>query len=312
MGKIAFLFAGQGAQKSGMGCDLYEKTAAVKAVFDMGERKRPGTLAQCFHGEQQELNQTENTQPCLFLMDLACARALESYGIKADMAAGFSLGEIAALAYTGVLSDKEAFDLVMRRGEKMAECANKYPGAMVAVLRMAEEPLQKLCKEHGVYAVNYNCPGQIVVAGLQDAIGQFAEAVKQAGGRTIPLAVSGAFHTPYMQAASEALELCLKNMQVHTTNISLISNTTAEPYPSAPQEICHTIATQASNSVQWEKTLLYMYEHGVDTFIEVGAGMTLSGLVKKTLGTFEDVKILNVADVESLQNVINAVNGGTV
>ncbi len=302
MGKIAFLMTGQGAQKTGMGKDLYEKEPAAKKVFDMGETLRSNTLKQCFYAEQDELTLTENTQPCLFLMDLACAKALKAHGIHADLIAGFSLGEIAALAYSGILSDEDAFQLVTLRGKTMAECSKEHPGAMAAVLRLSAEQVEKICSHYkDVYAVNYNCPGQTVVAGKKEELALFSDEVKVAGGRALPIAVSGAFHTPYMKTATEVMLTSLQKMHVNAPVIPLISNTTARPYSDNPEEISRLVAEQASHSVRFEESLRYMQSCGVDTFIEVGAGTTLSGLVRKTL---TDVRVMNVTDYDSLQLVI--------
>lgn len=304
MGKIAVLFAGQGAQYPGMGRDLYEKSPAAKKIYDMGEANRPGTLATCFEGSKEELTLTENTQPCLFLTDLACAYALTEAGVKVDGVAGFSLGEIAALAFAGVLTDEDAFKLVTLRGEKMAECSAKHPGGMAAVVKLSDEKVEELAADFSeVWPVNYNCPGQVSCAGAKEQIAPFCDAVKAAGGRGIPLAVSGAFHTPYMKDATDALSEALANLPVETDHLPLWSNLLGDLYPETADQIRKTIAEQASNSVRWAEILRKMYADGYDTFIEVGAGKTLSGLVAKTLS---DVKIANVADVASLEATLSA------
>ncbi len=302
MGKIAFLFAGQGAQSVGMGKDLYDNNAAAKAVFDMGEAIRPGSESMCFEGPGEALTQTENTQPCLFLTDLACARALEAAGVKADVAAGFSLGELPALAFAGVLSDDDAFRLVTLRGQKMSECASKHPGSMVAALKLDNAKVEEVCAGFkNVYPVNYNCPGQLSCAGAVEELDAFVDAVKAAGGRAVKLAVSGAFHTPFMAETTQALAAKLETMQVNAPELTLYSNLTGEVYPSQKEQIIETISKQASNSVRWEKTIRDMAANGVDTFIEVGAGTTLSGLVKRTL---TDVRVFNVCDMATLEETV--------
>lgn len=304
MGKVIFMFAGQGAQYPGMGKDLYESSPAAKAVFDMGEAIRPGTLKTCFEGTKEELTLTENTQPCLFLTDLACAAALEEAGVKADGAAGFSLGEIAALAFSGVLSYEDAFRLVVKRGETMSVCASENPGAMAAIVKLTDEKVEELCAGFDkVWPVNYNCPGQVSCAGTPESIDVLCEAAKAAGGRGIKLAVSGAFHTPFMANATEALREALSGMTVSAPKIPLWSNLTGERYPDDTSVIAENVAKQASNSVRWAKSLVDMQANGFDTYVEVGAGKTLSGLVAKTL---KDVTIANVADGGTLAAALSA------
>jgi len=308
MGKTAFLFAGQGAQYVGMGKDLYESSPVAKAVFDMGEAIRGGTIATCFSGSQEELVKTVNTQPCLFLTDLACAKVLSEAGVKADCAAGFSLGEIPALAFCGVLSDEEAFRLVVKRGESMDMCSNKRKGGMAAALKLSPEKVEEVCSSFKeVYPVNYNCPGQVSCAGAEEEIDDFCAAISAAGGRAVKLAVSGAFHTPFMAEASLALSEELKKYSVSAAEIPLYSNYTADKYPADESGIKENIFKQVVNPVRWEKILRAMRADGVDTFIEVGAGKTLSGFVKRT---FTDVKIYNVSSVETLEATLAAIKNG--
>ena len=304
MSKIAFLFAGQGAQCVGMGRDLYESVPAAKEVFDLGESRRPGTLATCFEGPGEALTQTENTQPALFLVDLACARALSAAGVMPDAVAGFSLGEIPALAFTGVLSDADAFDTVVLRGNTMQTCGERHPGGMAAVMKLPPEEVERIAATFNcIYPVNYNCPGQIACAGAAGEIDAFCDAVKAAGGRAVKLAVSGAFHTPFMADATDALRRHLSGLALSAPKIPLYSDYTADLYPGDSEKIAETIAEQASRSVRWETIIRRMADTGIDTFIEVGAGATLSKLVSRTL---TDVQILHVENAETLRETLAA------
>lgn len=305
MGKIAFLFAGQGSQYPGMGKDFYDCIEEVKNLYDKAEEYRSDTLRQCFLSEPEELKITSNTQPCLFLTDIACAIALKENGIEADMTAGFSLGEIAGLAFTEILSMNQAFELVCKRGNLMSEAATKHKGSMAAVLRMDKEELIKMCNEYGVYPVNFNCPGQIAVSGEETLMEKFKTALSEKNVRFVPIAVSGPFHTPYMEEAANGLKEELSSMNINKSQIPLYGNMNAKPYTDNRYEIIENISNQVSNSVKWEETIKNMHADGVDIFIECGPGKVLSSLVKKTL---KDVLICNVSDMESLKDTIEKVN----
>lgn len=299
MGKVAFVFAGQGAQSVGMGKELYDNSPAARAIFDMAESRRPGLMSLCFDGPAEALNVTLNTQPCLFAMDLAAAAALGERGIRADGAAGFSLGEIPALAHCGIMTKEDAFDFVCFRAEAMQKCAEENEGAMAAILKLSIEQIKQICSGiEKAYPVNYNCPGQTVVAFASDSEEALKQAVTKNGGRFVKLAVGGAFHSPFMDDASIAIFEHLSARTFHEATIPLYANLAARVYDDNP---AHLIAEQVNHPVRWQQTIEQMTADGFDTFVEVGAGKTLSGLIKKIS---PEVRIFNVADMASLNNTI--------
>lgn len=301
MKKLAFLFAGQGAQAVGMGQDMAMQNATAKAVFDMGDALCPGISEICFTGDGETLNQTQNTQPCLFLTDLAIAKALRDAGVVPDAVAGFSLGEIPALAFAKAFSEEEAFRFVLLRGKNMGAQSALHPGGMVAALKLGAEAVNMICTRFSeVWPVNYNCPGQICCAGSNTQLDDFCNAVKEVGGRAVKLPVSGAFHTPYMQDVATVLRDFLENGNLQKPAIPVYANRTAAPYPADHASMVETLSMQVCSPVKWENTLHAMFADGIDTFVEVGAGSTLTGFVRRTL---PDAKAFTVNDFATFETV---------
>lgn len=298
MGKIALVLSGQGAQYTGMGKEVFENSKAAQNVFEMADRIRPGTSKQCFEADLSELSVTVNTQPCVFTVDLAVARAIEEKGIKIDCVAGFSLGEIAALAFSGMLSDEEAFKLVCKRGELMDKAAKANPGAMLAVMKMNAADIENICKDFdSTYPVNYNSPAQTVVATKEENVDALIEAFSNAKGRAKRLAVSGAFHSPFMADAAIGLMEYMNDVEFSDPKIDIYSNFTAKPYGGDYKAL---VKAQVENPVRWQTIVENMVNDGVDTIIEAGVGKTLTGLVKRINGDIKAVKVENSEDLNAL------------
>lgn len=303
MAKTVFVFSGQGAQYPSMGKELYENSPAAKAVFDMAETIRPGTIKQCFEGTKEELSITINTQPCMFAVDLAAAAAVKEAGINPDYIAGFSLGEIAAVAFAGILSYEEAFKLVCRRAELMDKAATENKGAMAAILKLTTDKVEEICKKYNkAWPVNYNCPGQTVVAASEDEIDALCEDVKAEKGKAVKLVVSGAFHSPFMESASKGLAEYLDGITLSEPTIPVYANLTAKPYTLSDAK--ELLAKQVMNPVKWQTTVENLIAEGADTFIEVGVGKTLVGLVKKTSKEVTAVNVENKATLDEAKAVV--------
>ena len=286
MNKTAFIFPGQGAQFPGMGKGF------DSPVFEIAERIRPGITSLCFEGDPAELKLTKNAQPCLFLAEIAAAEALINAGVKPDMLGGFSFGEITALTVGGAFSVEDGFKVALKRGELMSE--SDPDTGMAAILKLPNETVEEICARYGLYPVNYNCPGQVAISGKSEALKASRPDFVAAGGRFAPLAVSGAFHSPYMNAASAGFAEFLSGECVKTPGLPVWSNLDGERYGS---DVKDRMSAQINHPVRWEKLIRSMNEAGADLFIEVGPGDTLTKLGARIL---PDVKFIHASTPEEV------------
>ena len=282
MHKLAFIYPGQGAQKAGMGADFYENSPAAGRLFDEACEALDFDLKEICFKENEKLNETQYTQPAMVTTCLAMTRVLTERGVRPDMTAGLSLGEYAAVAAAGGLKELDAILLVRKRGLLMEHAVPAGEGAMCAVLGMTGEALERELKGMAdVTIANYNCPGQMVITGKTKAVRAAAEHLKAAGAkRTIPLNVSGPFHSPFLQTAGEELRKEIEKTKLHPLRIPYVANVTAEKVERR-EEIAALLSKGVSSPVKWQQTMEYMIAEGVNTFVEIGPGRTLSGFLKK-------------------------------
>lgn len=302
--KTAFLFSGQGAQRPGMGKSFYDADPVARALFDAAEGIRPGVTAMCFEGDEADLRRTDNTQPCLYLTDLAAAVAMRGLGVEPTAVAGFSLGELPALAFAGAYTPEQGFALTCRRGELMQAASQERNATMVAVIKLPNDVVEAVCaKFNEVYPVNYNSPGQLVVAGAAEEMETFGAAIREAGGRVLPLKVGGGFHSPFMASAGEGLAAALAEAEIALPALPVYANYTAAPYAGDPREL---LGKQIVNPVRWEETIRAMAADGIEAFVEVGIGETLAKLVSRIL---PDAKVWAVSDMDSAKAAAEAILG---
>jgi [acyl-carrier-protein] S-malonyltransferase len=305
LSKIAFCFPGQGSAEAGMGRDIAEAVPSAMAVFERGSRASGLDLERlCFHGEQEELLDTAVQQPALVATSLAILAAIRERGIEPDYVVGHSVGEFAALAAANAMTDEEAIELVRERGIAMAEAAAQHPGSMAAILGLEDEVVETLCRQIlGVWPANYNCPGQIVVSGENDAVDECIERAQFEGARrAVKLRVSGAFHSPLVARAADRLRPAIDRVKFQEPVAPFMSTVTARI--ESAQRMAPLLVDQLTAPVRFTQAARELMRDNVKTFVEVGPGNVLSGLVKRIDKSAKAISVNSLAQLDKLHEAL--------
>ena len=309
MAKAGWVFPGQGSQWVGMGRDLCNSFDSARTVFDQADDALGFPLSRlCFEGPEDELRQTINAQPALVTASFACLQAARDISGSNSLPApafmaGHSLGEYTALAVAGVFDFATAVRLARERGRLMHEAGQAHPGSMAAIIGLDEAPLAEVCQQTDTCIANINSPGQIVISGATENIAQAMDIAKARGAsRAIPLQVSGAFHSPLMQSAVDGMTGFMSSLSFQEPSIPVIGNTTGKPLTTA-ESVKSELLNQLCNPVQWQRSIEYMVNNGVTTFIEIGPGKVLTGLIKRIN---KEVETINLGDLEAVKGLANS------
>lgn len=302
--KIAFVFPGQGAQYMGMGKDIYENFSQVRDLFEKAEDILKLNLKElCFEGPQDRLKLTSIAQPAIFLVSIATLEALKIVYSKISpaAAAGLSLGEYTALVATEAICFEDGIKLVYKRGEFMEEASKINPGGMVSLLGLDYHVIIEICKDSGAEIANLNCPGQVVISGNKETLEKAVNLAKDRGvKRVVYLEVSGPFHSSLMAPASKKLSLELKNIEIKTPRIPVVSNVTAS-FEISPQKIRQNLIEQITRTTRWEDSIRFLIDYGINTFLEIGPGKVLSGLIRRIDNSADVYNIETTQDIKTIE-----------